>query len=255
MESSTASGEGIDRLVDLIRTSRRTIALTGAGISVPSGIPDFRSPEGGIWHDVDPMEVAHISVLRSDPARFWSFYGARFAALGDKKPNPAHAALVKLERAGLLQAVVTQNIDLLHTKAGTAELVEVHGSIQTSRCMACGVPHDLEVVVELLNEAPVPSCTVCGGILKPDVVLFGEALPADAVERAFTLAREADLILCVGSSLEVHPVAMLPGVTKNAGGRLAVLTKGSTPYDAEADVRLQGDVADDLAEVVGRLAG
>ena len=132
-----------ERLAELIRTSGPVVALTGAGISVPSGIPDFRTPGKGIWENVDPMEVAHISVWRRDPARFWSFYGQRFALLDGKRPNGAHFALVELERRGLLSGVITQNIDGLHAAAGTLDPIEVHGSIRTASCLSCGASFSL----------------------------------------------------------------------------------------------------------------
>ena len=229
-------------------------ALTGAGISVPSGIPDFRSPGTGLWENVDPMEVAHIDVFRRDPERFWHFYGDRFTKLREKRPNPAHVALAELERRGLLEAVITQNIDGLHEAAGTRELVEVHGSISHSSCLECLRQYPLEETRARLADDPVgvPRCD-CGHPLKPDVVLFGEFLPADAMARAEDLAERADLLLCVGSSLEVYPVAGLPSVTLRAGGALAIVTQGATQYDERAAVRLGGDVVAELEAVVAAL--
>jgi NAD-dependent deacetylase len=246
----------VDRLAELVRGARRVVALTGAGISVPSGIPDFRSPGTGLWANVDPMEVAHIDAWRRDPERFWRFYGHRFHALDGKEPNAAHAALVALERRGRLHAVVTQNIDMLHRKAGTTELVEVHGSIATSSCLACGARHPLAEVRRRLAADPagIPRCD-CGRPLKPDVVLFGEWLPEAAIDRAFALAAEADVLLCVGSSLEVHPVADLPGVTYAAGGAVALVTQGPTPWDRRAAVKLDGDVVAELDALVAALDG
>ena len=229
------------RLAELVRGARSVVALTGAGISVPSGIPDFRTPRTGLWERVDPMEVAHIDAFRSDPVRFWSFYGERFATLGDKQPNGAHDALVELERRGLLDGVITQNIDMLHRKAGTRELVEVHGSIASCSCPRCGGSVSLEQVRERFaaDDEGVPRCSGCDGPLKPDVVLFGELLPAVALARARALCEGADLLLCIGSSLEVHPVAGLPLLTLQAGGAVAILTQGPTPLDGLADVRLR----------------
>jgi NAD-dependent deacetylase len=245
---------GVDRLAELVRGARRVVALTGAGISVPSGIPDFRSPGTGLWANVDPMEVAHIDAWRRDPEQFWRFYGHRFHVLEGKKPNAAHAALAELERRGRLQAVVTQNIDTLHRKAGTRELVEVHGSIETSSCLADGARYPLADVKRRLEADPagIPRCD-CGRPLKPDVVLFGEWLPEAAIDRAFALAGDADVLLCVGSSLEVHPVAQLPGVTAAAGGAVAVVTQGPTPWDRRAAVKLDGDVVAELEALVAAL--
>jgi NAD-dependent deacetylase len=241
-------------LAELIRSAGTVVALTGAGISVPSGIPDFRSPGTGLWENIDPMEVAHIDVFRRDPQRFWHFYGDRFTALRDKRPNGAHAALAELERRGALAAVVTQNIDGLHAAAGTATLIEVHGSIAHSSCLACGRRYELEDVRARLAADPegVPRCE-CGRALKPDVVLFGEYLPEAALARASELAASADVLLCVGSSLEVYPVAQLPQITLASGGAVAVVTKGSTPYDEDAAVRLTGDVVTELEAVVAAL--
>lgn len=246
---------GAARLAELLGSAAGTaLALTGAGISVPSGIPDFRSPRTGLWTEVDPMEVAHIDVFRRDPGRFWRFYGDRFATLRDKRPNAAHHALAELERRGLIEAVVTQNIDGLHRAAGTRELIEVHGSISTSSCLECGARRELADVRARLAAAAdgVPRCD-CGAALKPDVVLFGELLPEAALERASELAARADLLVCVGSSLEVYPVAQLPQVTLAAGGAVALVTKGPTPYDADAVVKLGGDVVAELGAVVAAL--
>jgi NAD-dependent deacetylase len=242
------------RVAELIGEASSVVALTGAGISVPSGIPDFRSPGTGLWANVDPMEVAHISVWRRDPARFWGFYGHRFAMLEGKRPNGAHRALAELEQRRLLRAVITQNIDGLHGAAGTRELIEIHGSVATASCRACGARHLLDETRARLAAAPdgVPRCD-CGRPLKPDVVLFGELLDETAMERASTLASEADLMLCIGSSLEVHPAAGLPELTLAAGGALAIITQSTTPYDHRAAVRLGGDVEEELASVAAAL--
>jgi len=280
----SAGGGEVARLAALLREARSAVALTGAGISVPSGIPDFRSPGTGLWRDVDPMEVAHIDAFHADAARFWSFYGRRFASLRDKQPNAAHRALAALGRAGLLDAVITQNVDMLHRRAdrdarggdavrgaafegdsgphggrgdreGAAELVEVHGSIATSRCLSCPGEIELEEVRARLASAPdgVPRCEHCDAPLKPGVVLFGELLDARALERARDLCAGADVLLCVGSSLEVHPVAALPELTRAAGGAVAILTQGPTPLDSIAAVRLHGDVVEELTRLLAAL--
>lgn len=245
---------GAVRLAELIREAERAVVLTGAGVSVPSGIPDFRTPGTGIWEKVNPMEVAHIDAFRGNPDRFWQFYSERFASLVDKRPNPAHDAIAELERRGHVRGVITQNVDRLHRMAGSERVIEVHGSIERCVCMECGGRVELERVIEILKAHPgAPECTACIQPLKPDVVLFGELLPADAMADAHTLAREADLMLCVGSSLEVFPVATLPGVTLEAGGRVAIVTQGPTAYDAEAELKLAGDVAEELQAVVAAL--
>ena len=245
---------GAVRLAELIRGAKRAVVLTGAGVSVPSGIPDFRTPGKGIWEKVNPMEVAHIDAFRGNPDRFWQFYSERFASLVDKQPNPAHEAIAELERRGHVRGVITQNVDRLHRMAGSERVVEVHGSIEFCVCLDCGGRVALERVVEILEAHPgAPECAACIQPLKPDVVLFGEMLPTAALAEAHKLAEEADLMLCVGSSLEVFPVASLPGVTLEAGGRVAIVTAGPTPYDAEAEVKLSGDVAEELQAVVAAL--
>ena len=241
-----------ERLAGLIRESSCTVALTGAGISVPSGIPDFRSPGTGLWENVDPMEVAHLDVFLNDPGRFWSYYRPRFGTLSGKLPNPAHRALAQLEERGMLEAVITQNIDTLHRKAGSQRVVEVHGTIETGSCWSCKTRYPLTEIEPLFDRDGIARCA-CGGPVKPDVVLFGELLPEGAMLEAHALCERADLLLCVGTSLEVYPVAGLPSVTRAAGGTVAIVTKGPTPYDGEAEVRLDGDVVDELEALLRAL--
>jgi NAD-dependent deacetylase len=220
---------------------------------VPSGIPDFRTPGKGLWEKADPMEVAHIDAFHRDTKRFWSFYRPRFADLDGKVPNGAHAALAELEARGKLDGIVTQNIDRLHSKAGTDRVIEVHGSIATSSCTTCSSSYPLENVGELFDEDGVATCACCMGKVKPDVVLFGELLPEDAMTEAQELCAGADLLLCVGTSLEVYPVASLPELTLSTGGRLVIVTQGPTPYDGEATLKLEGDVVDELEAVLAAL--
>ncbi len=248
-----ATRTGAAQLAELIGEAECVVALTGAGVSVPSGIPDFRTPETGRWAEVDPMEVAHIDVFERDPARFWSYYRPRFHSLGDKRPNAAHEALAELERRGLIEGVVTQNIDRLHRAAGSQNVVEVHGTIETSACRGCAASYRLEEVDSLFNAEGVAECESCGGAVKPDVVLFGEMLPEAAMREAQALAARADLMVCVGTSLVVHPVAALPGVTTACGGRLAIVTKGPTPYDGDAVLKLEGEVDEELEAVLAAL--
>ena len=190
---------------------------------MPSGIPDFRTPGKGLWEKVDPMSVATIDAFHRDTKRFWDFYRPRFHMLADKQPNPAHEALAELERRGLLDAVITQNIDRLHRKAGSQRVIEVHGSIATASCTSCAASYPLEQVESLFDSDGVAACTCCAGKVKPDVVLFGELLPRSAIAEAERLCAGADLLLCVGSSLEVYPVAGLPELTldsrREAGDR------------------------------------
>jgi NAD-dependent deacetylase len=242
----------VTELAELIRRRQPCVVLTGAGVSTESGIPDFRS-RTGLWAQFDPREYATIEAFRADPHKVWSFYKPRIAVLTEAEPNPAHLALAELERRGLVHAIVTQNIDLLHERAGSREVVEVHGSIQTASCPGCGERYPLERVVELLETAAAPSCPACGRVLKPDVVFFGELLPVEAIDRATELARAAALLLVVGSALEVYPVAGLPLETLAAGGMLAIVNQGPTPFDAEAALRIDGAAGEVLPEVVAAL--
>ncbi|MGH2838501.1 MAG: SIR2 family NAD-dependent protein deacylase [Thermoleophilaceae bacterium] len=250
----SATSTDASRLADLLSQAERAVVLTGAGISVPSGIPDFRTPGKGLWEKVDPMKVAHIDAFRSSPDEFWTFYGQRFAMLSQIQPNPAHEVVAELERRGIVRGVITQNIDRLHRAAGSANVIEVHGSIEWCVCEMCGgkVGYD-EVSRMLADGTPTPECATCITPLKPNVVLFGEMLPEDAMADATALAAEADLMLCVGSSLEVYPVAGLPGLTLDKGGRIALVTQGPTPYDRECEVKLSGDVVSELEGVLAAL--
>ena len=230
-------------LAELIRTNQPCVVLTGAGVSTESGIPDFRSA-GGIWAQFDPYEVASIDAFHRDPARVWEFYALRLDVLADARPNAAHDALAALEAAGLVEAVITQNVDRLHATAGSRDVIEVHGSIAQARCLACGNVVARDDLHELL---PLPHCPRCGNVLKPDVVMFGELLPVDAIDRATALARAAGLLLVVGSSLEVWPVAGLPEDTLAAGGRLAIVNRDPTPYDARATLVVHASAGETLA--------
>jgi NAD-dependent deacetylase len=243
----------VDRLAALMRECRPCVVLTGAGVSTESGVPDFRSPTG-IWAQFDPFEYGSIEAFRADPAKVWSFYAPRFSMLTQAEPNDAHRALADLERRGFVHAIVTQNIDLLHERAGSGDVVEVHGSIGTSSCPECGATYTLAEVLELLDGAAAPTCTRCGAIVKPDVVFFGELLPARAIERAFELAREARLLLVVGSTLEVQPVASLPLETLGRGGSFAIVNRGPTALDGLATLKLDGGAGEILTAVARLLA-
>jgi NAD-dependent deacetylase len=238
----------------LLAASRTAVVLSGAGISVPSGIPDFRTPATGLWAGVDPMQVAHIDAWRADPAHFWSFYAHRFHILGPAEPNEAHRAVAELQHRGLIGPIITQNIDRLHHKGGAVDVIEMHGSIARGDCLRCGATIDFEPLTALIGSAAdgVPRCD-CGDPYKPGVVLFGEMLPEDATEQAFELGADADLMIAIGSSLEVHPVAGLPAIVLRGGGDLVLVTQGETPYDDVATVKLSGDVVDELSGVIAGL--
>jgi NAD-dependent protein deacetylase/lipoamidase len=235
-------------LAALIRDRQPCVVLTGAGVSTESGIPDFRS-DTGIWAEVDPFEVASIQAFRRNPARVWSFYRERVHVLRDAQPNAAHLALAELEQRGLVGAVITQNIDLLHTRAGSRDVVEVHGSIRSAECLGCLWTEPIDAVLAQLDESPLPSCSQCGEVLKPGVVLFGELLPARAIERAMQLARAARLMLVVGSSLEVWPVAGLPLESR----AFAIVNRGVTALDEHALLTIDAAAGETLAAVVDGL--
>ena len=240
-------------LAALIRRRQPCVVLTGAGVSTESGIPDFRSPTG-IWAEYDPMEYATIQAFDANPEKVWSFYALRFGALTQAEPNDGHRALAELEARGFVRAVITQNIDLLHDRAGSRELVEVHGSIRTCVCRGCGARYALDDVLRLLESSAAPRCEACGTILKPDVVMFGELLPLEAIDRAYELAREAALLLVVGSTLEVAPVSLLPWETMQSGGEVAIVNLGPTRFDRHAALRVDGSAAEVLRAVAAELA-
>ncbi|HXF97714.1 MAG TPA: NAD-dependent deacylase [Gaiellaceae bacterium] len=235
-------------LAALVRERQPCVVLTGAGVSTESGIPDFRSASG-IWAQVDPFEVASIDAFRRDPERVWGFYRARIDVLLRAEPNAGHLALAELERRGLVRAVITQNIDTLHTRAGSREVVEVHGSIRTAVCLRCRWAEPLEGVLAQLAERPAPLCPRCGEVLKPGVTMFGELLPQAALERATELAREAELMLVVGSTLEVWPAAGLP----LEAAALAIVNRGPTAFDDLALLKVEAGAGETLAAVVEAL--
>jgi NAD-dependent deacetylase len=235
-------------LAELVRELQPCVVLTGAGISTESGIPDFRSDDG-IWKDVDPFEVASIQAFRRDPGRVWDFYRKRIGLLRRAEPNAAHHALARLEERGHVQAVVTQNIDTLHTRAGSRNVVEVHGSIRFADCPCCPWREPADAVLAQLEASSTPSCPQCGEVLKPGVVLFGELLPAEAIERATELARGARLVLVVGSSLEVWPVAGLP----LEAGAFAIVNRGPTALDEQAVLKVDAGAGETLTAVLTAL--
>jgi len=242
-----------EELASLIRKRGPAVVLSGAGMSTESGIPDFRSA-GGLWEQVDPYEVASIDAFRRDPLHVWRWYGPRIGMLTAAEPNDGHLALAELERSGDVRAVATQNIDALHTRAGSADVVELHGSIRRFDCLACGNEDTLAGVLAQLAEREAPLCGACGSILKPGVVMFGELLPEAAMARAESLCRETGLLLVLGSSLEVWPVAGLPGETLRAGGAVAIVSLGETPYDGDAALVVREGISVVLPDVA-RLLG
>ena len=252
-EAGYSDGE-IDAVATSLRDADHVVALTGAGISTPSGIPDFRS-DGGIWDEFDPAEF-HYSRFRSDPAGFWDRRVDMHEAVygGDVEPNAAHEALATLESRGVLDAIITQNIDGLHHTAGSETVVELHGNAERVVCEECGARTDAEPVRERVDEGELPPrCRACSGVLKPDVVLFGERLPELEHQRAREHAREADVFLAVGSSLSVEPAASLPRTAARTGGELVLVNLERTPVSNLADYEFVADVTEVLPALVDGL--
>ena len=247
--------EGVQKLAGMLERSRYAVALTGAGVSTESGIPDFRSPGSGLWAQVDPLKVASIDGFRRDPKGFYEFWKWRFAKLTEAEPNVTHKVLARLEQEGRLKAVITQNIDGLHTKAGSKRVLEVHGSYTRGVCVGCHEICDIEDVFRKVEESQegVPRCDRCGGLLKPDVVLFGELLPP-AFQEAELEVLKCDLLLALGSSLEVYPVAGLVPQAKARGAQLVILNRDPTDFDSMADLVIHaelGPTMQRLAELLG----
>jgi NAD-dependent deacetylase len=236
--------DGIAQAATLLRKARYAIALTGAGHSTPSGIPDFRTPGAGLWEHVNPMEVASIYSFRRHPEVFYDWIRPLAAALLAAEPNPGHRALAELEAGGWLKAVITQNIDGLHQRAGSHEVLELHGHLREVTCISCyRVLPTEEILDDFLTSGGVPRCPVCGGVIKPNVVLFGEQLPIDVVNAAMRHVHRADLMLVAGSSLEVMPASQLPFQVYEQGGHVVVVNLTPTYIDDLADVVIHDDVA------------
>jgi NAD-dependent deacetylase len=240
----------VDIAADLLRRSRHSIALTGAGISAESGIPTFRG-EGGLWTKYDPVKVSSIETFLANPTNYWEVAKERGAVALAAKPNTGHEALAEMERTGCLDAVVTQNTDGLHQAAGTRRVIELHGSGRTVECLDCGQREPrVDVQARLDREMP-PRCTNCGRArLKPTVVFFGEAMPVAAVQEAFELARACDVILVVGSSLVVYPAAEIPLESVRSGAAMIVVNAEPTPFDRLASVVIHGRAGEVLPEIV-----
>jgi NAD-dependent deacetylase len=239
-------------LADLIVKAKRPVVLTGAGVSTASGIPDFRSPGTGQWANVDPQQVASLDGFCRNPARFWAFYRERLDCFDHVQPNRAHGALAALQQHGLLGTIITQNIDGLHQRAGSSDVLEVHGTTVTMTCTGCQRSYERAQRDRLADPDGAVRCEDCGAVVKPDTILFGENLP-DCFMTASIAAARADLLICAGTSLQVWPVAGLCEATLRAGGTLAIVTKSWTPFDQHATVKLTGELDDEL-DIVARHA-
>ncbi|WP_428566616.1 MAG: SIR2 family NAD-dependent protein deacylase [Solidesulfovibrio sp. DCME] len=229
--------EALQRAARLLSGAKKAVALTGAGVSVASGIPDFRSP-GGLWDRYDPMEVASSRALARSPRRAWEFLLDAIAVVGPARPNPAHLALARLEAAGRLAGVVTQNIDGLHQAAGSQNVVEFHGGLGRYFCNGCGRDHDPARALALTRRDIPWLCEDCGGVVRPDIVFFGEAIALDALTKSGQLALAADLIIVAGTSGEVAPANLLPREVKARGGAVVEINLGESAYKGLSDVTI-----------------
>jgi NAD-dependent deacetylase len=235
----------IDTVAELLRKAKRTVVLTGAGISTPSGIPDFRSEGTGLWSRDEPMEVASLSTFRTEPERFYIWFRPLASLIFNAKPNPAHIALAELEKAKRIHSIITQNIDALHQKAGAENVIEMHGTIRTLSCTQCFHKAEAQIYLKaFVEQGELPRCSECGSLMKPDAILFGEQLPQQAWYDAQRDSRQCDLMLVAGSSLEVLPVAGLPMQAIDRGAHLVILNNTATYLNVRADVTIQEDVAE-----------
>jgi NAD-dependent deacetylase len=240
----------LELVARLLRRAHHAVALTGAGISTPSGVPDFRTPGKGLWEHADPMEVASIYSFRRHPETFFKWVRPMVKLILEAQPNPAHVALARLETAGHLKAVLTQNIDGLHQRAGSRHVLELHGHLREATCLSCFCTASAEEVLEAVMQDRVPTCSQCGGLLKPDVVMFGEQLPHQVFNAAMREIHRADVILVAGSSLMVTPVAKMPALVRAAGGEVIVVNQEATYADTFAAAVFHADVAEVLPLVV-----
>ncbi len=248
-----ASPMAIEDAAELVRKAKRAVVLTGAGISTPSGIPDFRSEGTGLWSREEPLEVASLTTFRVAPERFFQWFRPLAGQIFYAEPNAAHVALAKLEEAGHIQTIITQNIDALHQKAGSKCVVETHGTLRTLTCTRCYRKFEAELYLKrFINDGQPPICLQCNGILKPDVILFGEQLPHAAWVQAQRAARQCDLMLVAGSSLEVLPVAGLPMQALDRGAHLIIINNTPTYVNVRADVVIMNDVASIIPEIAKR---
>jgi NAD-dependent deacetylase len=245
LKGRTAMGSRVAQIAELIINRQPCVALTGAGISAESGIPTFRS-KGGLWEKFDPAVYASIEVFRRDPSKYWSIRGEFIRNYDAYQPNAGHTALAELESMGLLRRVITQNIDGLHRKAGTRSLTEIHGSLREIFCVRCGKEYRAPHVPEGL-----PPLCECGGVLKPNTVLFGESLPREAMETAWQESSTCRLMLVIGTSAVVQPAASLPHVAKGHGA--AVIEVNIERAFSDADHFLEGKAGNVLPELIAEI--
>jgi len=250
--TKAALEEALEQAAGMLRRAESVIALTGAGVSVASGIPDFRSPDG-LWERHDPMAVATAAALARQPDRVWAFLREVLAMADAAQPNPAHFALARLEAAGRLSGLITQNIDGLHQTAGSRNVVEYHGGLRHFACMGCGRDHDPALARRLAPHTGAWRCEACGGVVRPDIVFFGEAIPLDALRKSGQLALAADVVVVVGTSGEVAPANCLPREVKARGGGVVVVNLAESAFTGLADVSLYAPAHIVLPALVSRV--
>ena len=239
--------EGIRPAAEIILSARKVVVLTGAGISTHSGIRDFRSPGTGLWTHYDPIEVASLDSFRYNPENFFKWIRPLVTGIQAASPNSAHHALAKLEQHGYINTIITQNVDGLHQRAGSTNVLEVHGSMQTLTCVSCFHRYNSpDFLAAYLDRGESPQCKMCGHLLKPDVILCGEQLPVRTWLKAQEVSKLCDLMIVAGSSLEVLPVAGLPMRAIENGAHLIIINNTVTYLDVRADVVFNEDVVDIL---------
>jgi len=250
------SEKTIQEIGHLIRSCENTIALSGAGVSTPSGIPDFRSSNSGLWETYDPFEVASLNSFRYNPEKVYNWLRPLVKLIINASPNSAHSGLAQLEEDGYLQKIITQNVDSLHQKAGSNNVLEIHGSFRTLTCTACFKQHRSSAFIDtFIQDGELPRCRSCQRVLKPDAILFGEQLPAQTWLQSVEASRRCDLLIVIGSSLEVMPVAGLPMRAIDNGADLIILNQQETYMDIRADIILREDVAVTIPAIVNEVLG
>jgi NAD-dependent deacetylase len=244
----------VEQAAQILKNSQYAVAFTGAGISTDSGVPDFRSEESGLWNDPRAMEVATLAGFRRNPQAFYDWVRPLTQVILNARPNAAHCGLASLEDLGLLKAVITQNIDMLHTRAGNERIYELHGQLRQATCLRCfAVEDNLPLIEQFLHDGQTPLCSHCGGVMKPNVILFGEQLPIDQWLLAKEAARLCDVMVIVGSSLEVAPANDLPLMAKRHGAKLIFINLQPTPLDRYADVIIHQRAAEVIPEILQSL--
>jgi NAD-dependent deacetylase len=244
----------IQTVAEWLKSAKYAVAFTGAGISTPSGIPDFRSADSGLWEKIDPIAVASIFGFRQNPRAFYDWVRPLTQTTIQASPNLAHLALAQLEQRGFLKSVITQNIDMLHTRAGSKTVYELHGHMREMTCIRCFTVYSAEHFLgDFLENDHIPTCTACGGVLKPNVILFGEQLPYKELQNAQADARQCDMMIVIGSSLEVEPASSLPKLAQMRGAKIVIINLQPTFFDKSADMVIHEDVAEVLPAIVAQL--